>query len=101
MTTLQILGIIVGSIGILITVVSAIKGAAESKGDKLTIISFVSIPLFAITAAVAILMPQDPGYSFREIAMLVLVVVLGIIVAETNRRSVGKDLAKVKRMKKK
>jgi hypothetical protein len=101
MTTLQTLGIIVGTIGLIITVVAAIKGAAESKGDKLTIVSFVSIPLFAIAAAIALIMPQDPGYSGREIAMLILVIALGIVVAETNRRSVNKDLAKLERMKKK
>lgn len=91
----------IGFMALAFTIGVTLRGVSKVKGDKLAVASFISIPVFAIVAISALLLPQDEGYSTRELIATIAVVVTGIVTAELNRRSVNKDLAKLEKMKKK
>ena len=91
---------IIGIIALLISVGAALNGALKSKGDVLTILSFILIPAFAIAAIYALTMPQEAGWSTKEITVAIIVGILGLAMAYTNQKVMDRDLKKLRSFKK-
>lgn len=89
---------VIGTIALLVTVIVALNGALKAKGDVLTIVSFILIPLFAIAACVALTMPQEPGFSANELTMSIVVGVLGIATAVTNHVQTNREQKKLQQL---
>lgn len=81
---MNVIAIILMTVGVAVCLFGTIKGVSRSE-SALEVASFIIMPLFMGAAVFAFAMPQEPGYSPKELFVLGVCIVLGIFAVVTNR----------------
>ena len=91
---------VIGILAVLLSVGLSLNKALKVGGNILNILFFVLIAAFGISALYALTMPQQVGWSVKEIAVVIIVGTLGLGMCYMNQKVGEQNIKKTRNLKK-